>query len=353
MGISLSSIIPPKWKHADSRVRHAAVDKISNQAVLIELARTDPSSDVRRAAARKVTDPSVLIEIVRTDDDYDVCRVAIESLSDPMGLAEIAQKNETAKIREAAVKKIADEEVLRKVAASDSKAYVRMAAVEKIDDHSTLALIAENDKDDEVRGIALARLFGVRGAELASSHLKLFRTSIRVDDDSYVLEGDWVKSTFAEASVVIEKHGDVKAILERKDHQERWILAYMNHPDPQMLVQVLRYASPIHQHHLLVQYAGLVTHGRPEIERTAINEFWTSVDEAGYPVFFTVLGSGGILPSGISPCWARWAVLRILAACPAICPPAKRDAFAEVAKKYFGAGILAGNERSPKGSESP
>jgi hypothetical protein len=46
----------PKWKHSQPRVRRAAVEKLTDQALLGEIAKTDSDRDVRMAAVKELTD---------------------------------------------------------------------------------------------------------------------------------------------------------------------------------------------------------------------------------------------------------------------------------------------------------
>lgn len=188
----------------DLRARQAAVEVISDPAVLTEFARTDRSWVMRKAAARKLaaddrvrlivlaseedvgkqTDPQLLAEIARSgagrrvrrmavekiadqallqliaknDSDGYVREVATEKLTDQTALAEIALCDEDYDVSQAAFKKLTDQAALAGIARSDANRGVRRDAVDKLTDPSVLAEIARNDKDMHVRIAAVKRL---------------------------------------------------------------------------------------------------------------------------------------------------------------------------------------------------
>ena len=83
MGI-LEKLRPqPRWKHADPGVRAAAVHEMGPDEadLLLGLAREDADSRVRRAAVVRLSDVDVLAEVARTDPDEEVRAEAIRGLT--------------------------------------------------------------------------------------------------------------------------------------------------------------------------------------------------------------------------------------------------------------------------------
>jgi hypothetical protein len=62
--VALNSFFKPKWKHRDPGVRKAAVEKLIDQALIADIAKTDDNEDVRRVAIKKLTNPAVLVEML-------------------------------------------------------------------------------------------------------------------------------------------------------------------------------------------------------------------------------------------------------------------------------------------------
>ena len=181
--MTLMDLFRPKWKNSNSWVRQAAVEKLTDQAVLAEIAGTDGDNDVRKAAVAKLTDQAalaevakniwrpdvqmaavakltdqvVLAEIAKTCSNNDIRQAALGKLTDQALLAEVARNGIRAEVQMAAVAKLTDQAVIAKVAKTCSK-YAREAAVEKLIDQAVLAEIATKDSDWNVRYAAVRKL---------------------------------------------------------------------------------------------------------------------------------------------------------------------------------------------------
>jgi cell division protein FtsN len=139
-------------------VRIAAVEKLTDQAVLARVATEDERSFVRYAAVEKLTDQAVLAKIAVHDWHSDVRRAAAENLTDQAVLTMIATEGKSTSVRIAAVKNLIDQAVLTMIAAEDWDSEVRHAAVEKLTDQAVLTKIAAADWDSEVRHAAMEKL---------------------------------------------------------------------------------------------------------------------------------------------------------------------------------------------------
>ena len=85
----------PKWKHSEFSVRREAVEKLTDQNLLAEIAKSDKDSVVRIIAVEKLTDQNLLAEIAKNDKDFDVRRGAVEKLTDQNLLAEVTRIENT------------------------------------------------------------------------------------------------------------------------------------------------------------------------------------------------------------------------------------------------------------------
>jgi len=92
-----------------------------------------------------------------------------------------------------------------------------------------------------------------------------------------------------------------------------------------------------------------VTHGDTRIEEVAIGSFWPALGESAFGLFFNVLGSGGMMPSGVDHARGKWAVQRIYTKIPADCPATKKRKFEELATERFGPSVLQGRPSQQKG----
>ncbi len=62
----------------DATVRQAAIDRISDQSILVNIAKSDLDWSLRKVAFNKITDPSVLSYIAKNDKDATVRQEASE-----------------------------------------------------------------------------------------------------------------------------------------------------------------------------------------------------------------------------------------------------------------------------------
>jgi hypothetical protein len=196
----------PDWKHADPEVRAAAVRRLPSTDLdtLTAIARGDAESRVRRAAVRRLSAVDVLTEIARGDADEsvrreagdvllelalratdapggisalaalsdskalaaaardaqlrDVRRAALERLDDPRALAQVARAGQDVGLRVAAVERLADPGLLAEIALKCEQKAVALAAVERVDELEALRAVAAQARHRAAANRAAARL---------------------------------------------------------------------------------------------------------------------------------------------------------------------------------------------------
>jgi hypothetical protein len=160
MGI-LEKLRPqPRWKHTDPGVRAAAVYELGpdDTEALRLLAREDAEARVRRAAVTRLSDVAVLGDVARTDPDEDVRAEAIRGLA---GLA--AEADETNHAVEAVRQLLTlgrPREVVV-VARENPRPDVRAAVVDLLEDQKSLGSVSRHAPDGATRLRALARMTDV------------------------------------------------------------------------------------------------------------------------------------------------------------------------------------------------
>jgi hypothetical protein len=142
----------------ESNVRQAAVELVTDQAVLGDIARNAEEGWVRTAALKRLTDQRVFADLAKDGKEYAVRMGALNCVADDDLLADIAKHAEEADVRAAAVERVTDQRLLKDVAKSDKEWAVRKAAVNRMHDNVMLAEIAENDKDPNVSQAAVERI---------------------------------------------------------------------------------------------------------------------------------------------------------------------------------------------------
>ncbi|MGD2068802.1 MAG: hypothetical protein PVI57_09050, partial [Gemmatimonadota bacterium] len=81
----------PDHRHSDPERRRAAIEDLTDDEILVSMARSDPVEEVRLAATRAISGPGPLRELVRGTEDTSVqaaARVRLRSILDRVGCVE-------------------------------------------------------------------------------------------------------------------------------------------------------------------------------------------------------------------------------------------------------------------------
>ena len=153
------------------QVRAAVLDKITNQNALADVAKNAKGWRVRTTAIDKITDQNVLAGavktgIVETPEERFHWRLAVETLTDQALLADLAKNAEDSFIRCEAIRGLADQDMLVDMAKTDSDADVREAAARRLDDSHPLkqmkyAEVAKNEANPNERIKAVQKLTNI------------------------------------------------------------------------------------------------------------------------------------------------------------------------------------------------
>jgi hypothetical protein len=85
--VGIADLFGPKWKNSDWRVRLAAVEKLTDQAILAQVAKSDPSRAVWTVAFEKLEDQTILVRIATSHPGWWRRLDAVEKLTDQAILA--------------------------------------------------------------------------------------------------------------------------------------------------------------------------------------------------------------------------------------------------------------------------
>jgi uncharacterized protein DUF349 len=144
----------PEWKHPDPAVRADAVRRLApteHHDLLVGVARADADPHVRRAAVRKLGEPGIVVELARNDEDDGVREAALDTLLD------IALGSNAAAAEQAAAA-LDHPRHLAALARDAALVSVRADAVRRLSNDRALAALARNAEDPEVRREAVARV---------------------------------------------------------------------------------------------------------------------------------------------------------------------------------------------------
>lgn len=143
----------------DPRICIPAIEKLTDQRVLKEIAENEKGYTMQReAAVKKITDQGFLEDLAKNSKNPDVCEAAINQITDQSFLISIAKNHFYYPIRKTAVEKITNQSILADIAQNDKSFDVREAAVKKITEQKLLMDIAEFNDDDLIQLIALDQL---------------------------------------------------------------------------------------------------------------------------------------------------------------------------------------------------
>ena len=170
----------PEWQHADPAVRAEAVLRLpaSDHELVLALAREDADARVRRAAVKRLSEAAVLAEIAGGDSDLGVreeaagrlvhvavheqdeaqARAAVLGLRDAKHLASVAKGAVLAAVREAALHALADAKSLASVVREAPDPRTRLLALGRIEDGATLLGLAQNLEQKALAVAAVDRL---------------------------------------------------------------------------------------------------------------------------------------------------------------------------------------------------
>lgn len=123
---------------------------------LIKAAVEAPNLRIRKIAVDKLTDQTVLLKIAMNDPDLG--KRAYDRLIGEIDHTGYALRAASADVRRAAVERTDDQTVLARAARRDKSEYVRTAAVEKLTDQEVLREIALTEREWKIRETAVGRL---------------------------------------------------------------------------------------------------------------------------------------------------------------------------------------------------
>jgi hypothetical protein len=158
----------PGWK-----VRENAIKKLLDQSVLIDIAsNADEHDDFRLLATKKLTDKDIQQEAyakIAKDEQYNHGKLtkavsyALSEITDQRILINIAKQAKSRWTREAAVEKLTDKDVLAELAAKMECAVIRLSKLrseeaKKINNQEELTHIAQYSNDRDICIDAASRL---------------------------------------------------------------------------------------------------------------------------------------------------------------------------------------------------
>src|SRR5262245_52889771 len=185
----------PDWQSPDAAVRAEAVLRLpaGEHETILLLARGDEDARVRRAAVKKIQDVPVLVELAAKDADESVreeaalhlvaaavhapepaaAEAAVGGLKDARHLATVAKAAARPDVRRLAVSRIDDPRALAGIVREAEDAAVRLDALSRIEDGATLAALAQKSDVKAVAVAAVERLRARADLEAVAARAKV------------------------------------------------------------------------------------------------------------------------------------------------------------------------------------
>jgi hypothetical protein len=160
-------------EETDWSVWHSAIEKISSQDILYQIAIKQKhhgfaNHAIKDAAIERITDQALLAAISVQQKSLLKGNQAFKKLTDETQLYEVARAGidpaarlstmATAEVREAATQRIFNESMLIKIAVNDPDSKVRAAALGEIHDQPLLIAVATQSPDEWERSVAISKL---------------------------------------------------------------------------------------------------------------------------------------------------------------------------------------------------
>jgi hypothetical protein len=144
--------------HEKVNVCLKALNKITDQNMLLNVAIHSRHIDVRHEALKRLTSQNLFTEILKRKNYTEIHFAALKRITDQNYLAVVAKECDNSNIRIKALRKIKDQDIIASLARNDPDSKVRIEALTILTDKSAIAEVARNDPEYEIRQIAYKRL---------------------------------------------------------------------------------------------------------------------------------------------------------------------------------------------------
>lgn len=137
--MGLTDLFKPGHKSSNPETRLKAVERLSCQETLADLAQNDPSPRVRLSAIEKITDQELLVRVALDGQAIDARIAAVERIDSQDTLAEIIKVRKNFQLMGACFSRITDTNILERIANdTEYNMSARRMAIENYADESFL-----------------------------------------------------------------------------------------------------------------------------------------------------------------------------------------------------------------------
>ncbi len=185
----------------DSEVLDAAFNNINNQNVIADFARKGTDWRIRRAAIKKVVDEGELVALLRNEESSIVKVAALNNITTQSLLADIAKFDKDYSVRRTAFKKINDQVIIKDITSNGRYPDILLFAVNQLDasvNYHHLINMVNNKKNTEQNVAAIGALKTIPMDKNLLEYYGKLEIIVNIDDrrQHYIPGGDWIRFVY-------------------------------------------------------------------------------------------------------------------------------------------------------------
>jgi len=142
----------------DQMLQKTIIDKLEEEAFLIEVVKNSKSVVARGMAAKKIKNQEALKNLLRTVKDDSVIKQLLPLINDKELIKETFTQSESAGIRQHALMLISDEDFLLNVAKNHSGKTERLTAISRLKDDQSFYSIAKYGKTEQEKLTSIGKM---------------------------------------------------------------------------------------------------------------------------------------------------------------------------------------------------
>jgi len=150
------------------KLRIKAVNKITDQNILLKVVLEDPKYEVQLAAFNKISDPALINRLAVESKEPNIRELAIPKVTDQNLLFKLVLNDNNSVIKTLAFNNIIDQKLIERIASECKDQKFREQAINKIADQDFLYKIALEDINIDIKVAAMSRLTPALLAKLAT-----------------------------------------------------------------------------------------------------------------------------------------------------------------------------------------
>jgi len=161
--------------------KDAAIKKLSDQDLLIDIVKNTGDSPVRDDAIRKTKDQNTLIDVVKNDKSKYSRAAAAWNITDQGVLVDIIKNEESENVRYAATSNITDKNILMDIAKNDKSKSVCLVAIERLKDQKLLAdFIIKNIDNSNIYDLCHRAFLALKDQQLLAEIIVKCKTGYKI-----------------------------------------------------------------------------------------------------------------------------------------------------------------------------